>query len=69
MNSMFYFCKELKALPDISKWDITNVQNKSNMFFGCNKNLNIPEKFKLNPISNFIGLYLDGFKSIKDIFK
>jgi len=66
---MFYFCKKLEVLPDISKWDITNVQNKSNMFFGCNQNLNIPEKFKLNPISNLFELYSDAFKSIKDIFK
>ena len=69
MNSMFSYCENLFELPDISKWDITNVSNKSNMFFKCNKDLNIPEKFKLNPISNLFGIYTNTFKPLKDLIK
>ena len=32
MNSMFKGCKLLISLPDISKWDTSNVNNMSNMF-------------------------------------
>ena len=35
MNSMFYWCDELKSVGDISKWDISNVTNMSYMFYNC----------------------------------
>ena len=46
MESLFDGCCNLKSLPDISKWNISNLKNKNDMFKNCSKNLNIPEKFK-----------------------
>ena len=45
MSYMFYSCKKLNNLPDISKWDTGNVTDKSDMFYGCTKLKEIP-KFK-----------------------
>ena len=36
MGDMFSWCISLKKLPDISKWDIKNVNNMRCMFYGCN---------------------------------
>jgi len=46
MSNIFSECSSLSSLPDISKWKIDNLKDKSEMFDGCNKNLEIPEKFK-----------------------
>ncbi len=35
MFGMFYRCKSLVSLPDISKWNTTQVTNMSNMFYIC----------------------------------
>ena len=35
MISMFYNCKSLKSLPDISKWNTSNVELMNNMFYKC----------------------------------
>ena len=43
---MFNWCKSLNSLPDISKWNTSNVKNMSWMFDGCKPSLNIPSKFK-----------------------
>ena len=42
---MFDGCKSLKALPDISKWDTSNVKDMSYMFAGFE---NIPDISKWN---------------------
>ena len=41
MSFMFSICKSLSSLPDISKWDTKNVNDKRGMFFHCKENLNI----------------------------
>ena len=46
MSYLFYGCCNLKSLPNISKWNTSNLKNKIDMFKNCSKNLNIPEKFK-----------------------
>ena len=38
----------LSSLPDISKWNINNVTNMSNMFYGCIKLSLLPEFSKKN---------------------
>ena len=50
---MFKGCSSLESLPDISKWDLPalklnnqKVGGIEDMFYGCPKSLNIPEKFK-----------------------
>ena len=42
---MFYECSSLSALPDISIWNASNVNNMNSMFYECKKLLNIPSKF------------------------
>ena len=59
---MFSGCENLIELPDISKWNISNVKDKSNMFEKCNKYLNIPDKFKTNFVENFVGIFKNSFK-------
>ena len=45
---IFEGCSSLKTLPDLSKWNINSLKDKGayGMFEGCDKSLNIPEKFK-----------------------
>ena len=42
---MFYNCKSLEKIPDISNWNFNQVKNMSFMFFGCEKIKEIPKKF------------------------
>ena len=35
MSYMFSNCSLVKYLPDISKWDVSNVENMSYMFWNC----------------------------------
>ena len=35
MNSMFFYCEELKSVGDISKWDVSNVEDMFSMFSNC----------------------------------
>ena len=46
MGFMFCGCNSLSSLPDISKWDTSNVNNMDSMFKGYKDSLNIPSKFK-----------------------
>ena len=39
---MFSCCSSLSSLPDISKWDISHLENKEDMFEGCSKLVNKP---------------------------
>ena len=43
---MFSGCKSLSLLTDISKWNISNVNDMIGMFGGCKPDLNIPSKFE-----------------------
>ena len=42
---MFSGCKLLNLLPDISKWNTSNVKDMSYMFDECLSSINIPPKF------------------------
>jgi surface protein len=39
---MFENCISLEKIPDISKWNITNVKNISNIFLNCSSLISIP---------------------------
>ena len=41
-NKMFYECKALILIPDINKWDLSDVTDKNEMFKGCNQSLIFP---------------------------
>ena len=44
MSGMFYGCSSLSSLPDISKWNINNI----NMFYGCLSLSSLPDISKWN---------------------
>ena len=51
MREMFSGCNSLKSLPDISKWNTSNVKYMNSMFSGCNSLISLPDISKWN-ISN-----------------
>ena len=48
MSYMFYGCKSLSSLPDISKWNTDKVTNMSSMFYGCSSLSSLPDISKWN---------------------
>ena len=40
---MFYNCKSLLSLPDISKWNLHNVSDMSYMFYNCKSLSSLPD--------------------------
>ena len=42
MNNLFFGCKSLTSLPDISNWDTGEVEIMSNLFYGCFSIKSIP---------------------------
>jgi len=48
MSYMFYWCKRLSSLSDISKWNTNNVIDMSFMFYGCEKLISLPDISKWN---------------------
>ena len=45
MSLMFYNCKSLTSLPDISGWNINNLIYYKDMFTKCHSSLDIPPNF------------------------
>ena len=43
MIGMFYNCAQLKSLPDISKWNVSNVVDISTLFCQCSSLLSLPD--------------------------
>ena len=43
MTGMFCKCTNLSNLPDISKWDTSNVTKMSFMFSKCSKLTSLPD--------------------------
>ena len=68
---MFYECKSLSSLPDISKWNIDNATSMSCLFYGCSKLESLPDLSKWNPskITDMNNLFngLVKVKSLPDI--
>ena len=52
---IFCGCKSLTFLPDISKWDTSNVKNMSSIFSNCESLLSLPDISKWNT-SNVIDM-------------
>ncbi len=48
MSEMLYRCKSLSALPDISKWNTSEVVNMSYIFSGLSSLLSLPNISKWN---------------------
>ena len=45
---MFHGCNKLISLPDISKWNTSNVTDLSGMFYRCNSLISLPDLSKWN---------------------
>ena len=48
MNGLFYKCSSLIILPDISKWNTTNVTDLSDIFAECSSLSKLPDISKWN---------------------
>ena len=59
MSHMFYFCKSLKYLPDISRWNTFNVKNMSYMFYNCSSLQSLPDisKWNTNKLKDVQGMF------------
>ena len=51
---MFYGCKSLKSLPDISKWNTSNVTDMSRMFYCFSSLSSLPDisKWKTSNVTD-----------------
>ena len=43
MNSLFYGCKSLTSIPDISKWNTNKIKDMGNLFNGSENATELPE--------------------------
>ena len=53
---MFYYCRDLTSLPDISKWNLSNLNNEKTyyLFKECTSLSSLPDlKFLSNDESSF----------------
>ena len=56
---MFCECSLLSSLPDISKWDTSNVTNMSGMFNACESLSSLPDisKWNTSNVTNMSGMF------------
>ena len=59
MSAMFNECNSLISLPDISKWNISNVKDMGSMFSGCNSLISLPDisKWETSNIENMSSMF------------
>ena len=62
---MFCGCSSLLSLPDISKWNTSNVNNISYIFYNCSSLSKLPDisKWNLKKVSNSCNIF-DGCSSL-----
>ena len=65
-HCMFRACKSLKSLPDISKWNTSNVNNMNEMFYQCNSLISLPDISKWNT-SNVKDILYESFNCLNNI--
>ena len=68
MNGIFTGCSSLISLPDISKWEISNVEDMSGLFSGCSTLISLPDISKWN-ITNCKDMHnlFDGCSSLASL--
>ena len=68
MNNLFDRCSSLISLPDISKWNVSNVIDMENMFSNCSSLKSLPDITKWNPLKlkNMSNMFY-GCSSIKTL--
>ena len=59
MKNIFEKCSNLISIPDISKWDFSNIVDISGMFNGCSNLKSLPDisKWNTSKITNISGLF------------
>jgi len=59
MQSLFGECKSLSSLPDISKWNISNITIIQYLFQGCKSLSSLPDisKWNTNNVTNMECLF------------
>ena len=71
ISFMFSGCVSLKSLPDLSKWNTSNVTNMEFMFCGCNSLISLPDisKWDISNVTSISNLfsYCDSLKFLPDI--
>ena len=70
---MFWNCSSLLYLPDISKWNTSNVINMNNMFSQCSRLKKVPDitVWNVSNVTDFAYMfsYCCGLESLHDISK
>ena len=70
---MFYDCSKLSELPDISKWNTSNIENMRYMFHDCSSLLQLPDISKWNTINvkdmSYMFCKCSSLSSLPDISK
>ena len=66
ISKIFYGCYLLKSLPEISKWDISNVIDMNHLFYECCSLESFPDisKWNTEKVEDISGLF-NGCNSIK----
>ena len=59
MSYLFYCCKSLISLPDISNWNTNNVKYMSGMFDECKSLNSLPDisKWNTNNVTNMSKMF------------
>jgi len=72
-KEMFYNCRSLKSLPDISLWNTNYIIDMSYMFYNCESLLSLPDisKWNINNVFNISYMFSNckSLTSIPDISK
>ena len=57
--ALFAGCSALKALPDISKWNVGKVKHFNNLFYGCSSLTSLPDisKWDLNNAEQLYSIF------------
>ena len=65
MSRLFFNCKNLISLPDISDWDTSKVENMSQMFFCCYNLKSLPDisGWETSNVKDISGMF-DGCSSL-----
>ena len=60
MSNIFYNCKSLEKIPDISKWNTDKVTDMHNIFSGCELLKSLPDISKWKKYQ-IMRIYMDFF--------
>ena len=70
---MFYGCKTLISLSNITNWDTSNINNFGKMFFNCNSLISLPDisNWNTSNVTNMSGIFYrcNSLTSLPDISK